>query len=99
MIEREKIRAEIQVEINAKAQEFVNEQIQQAHALMYQEIERQVAQKVSASKGHIQVDPPLSQNRNPDFEPESEQMELSNWEMSREPADNNLLAQLRQLTS
>jgi len=26
-------------------------------------------------------------------------MELSNWEMSREPANNNLLAQLHQLTS
>jgi len=40
MAEREKIRAEVQAELNAKAQEFVTEQIQQAHAQMYQEIER-----------------------------------------------------------
>ena len=68
------------MEVNAKAQEFVNEQIQQAHALMYQEIERQVASRVNASKEHLSQDPPLSQNRNPDFEMPSDQMEISEWE-------------------
>jgi septal ring factor EnvC (AmiA/AmiB activator) len=65
MIEREKIRAEVAAEMKAQAQQFVNEQIQQAHAQMYQEIERQVAARVNANR----QDPPLSQNRNPDYEP------------------------------
>ena len=50
MIEREKMKAEVQAEINAKAQEFVNQQIQQAHAMMYQEIERQVAARMEADR-------------------------------------------------
>jgi hypothetical protein len=47
---------------------------------MYQEIERQVASRVNASKEHLSQDPPLSQNRNPDFEMPSDQMEISEWE-------------------
>ncbi len=98
MIERDKIRAEVQVEINAKAQEFVNEQIKQAHALMYEEIERQVAQRVSADKVQLSQDPPLCQNRNPAYEEPSEPMELSNWEMSQAPSGKGVLGELQNLT-
>ena len=49
---------------------------------MYQEIERQVASRVNASKERLSQNPPLSQNRNPDFEMPSDQMELSEWEQS-----------------
>jgi hypothetical protein len=56
--------------------------MQQAHALMYQEIERQVSSRVNASKSLLRQNPPLSQNRNPDFEMPSDQMELSEWEQS-----------------
>jgi len=61
---------------------------------MYEEIERQVSARVNANR----QDPPLSQNRNPDFELPSEQMELSNWEQSQEPAGNGLIGSLRNLT-
>ena len=54
---------------------------------MYQEIERQVAQRTGAGD-EIEVDeepdPPLSQNRNPDYNPPSSQIEISNWEMSQD---------------
>ena len=50
--------------------------------MMYQEIERQVASRVGAGKERLSQDPPLSQNRNPDFEMPSDQMELSEWEQS-----------------
>ena len=69
MVEREKIRAEVQAELNAKAQEFVTEQIKLAHAQMMEEIERRVAQRTGAeSKQIFFQDPPLSQNRNPDYD-------------------------------
>jgi hypothetical protein len=48
MVEREKIRSEVQSELNAKAQQFVTEQIELAHAQMRQEIERQVAARTGA---------------------------------------------------
>ena len=48
MVEREKIKQEVQSELNAKAQQFVTEQIQLAHAQMLQEIERQVAARTGA---------------------------------------------------
>jgi hypothetical protein len=38
----------VQSELNAKAQQFVTEQIQLAHAQMMQEIERQVAARTGA---------------------------------------------------
>ena len=52
---------------------------------MYQEIERQVASRVNSSKVVLSQNPPLSQNRNPEFELASEQMELSDWEQSYKP--------------
>ena len=56
--------------MNAKAQQFVTEQIELAYAQMRQEIERQVAARTGAEI--VAEDPPLSQNRNPDFGQESE---------------------------
>jgi hypothetical protein len=41
----------------------------------------------------------LSQNRNPDFEMPSEQMELSDWEQSYKPLENGVLNELKKLTS
>ena len=61
---------------------------------MFEEIERQVAARVNSNR----QDPPLSQNRNPDYELPSEQMELSNWEQSQEPGGTALIGQLRDLT-
>ena len=70
--------------MNAAANEFVQEQIKQAHAQMYEEIERQVAMRshAEADRGSHR-EPPVSQNRNPDYNPPSEQMEISQWELSQ----------------
>ena len=73
MLLREKIRAELTAEIGAQAQAFVAEQIRIAHGQMHEEIERRLASK-TVTDGQ---DPPLSQNRNPDYNPLSEPMELS----------------------
>jgi hypothetical protein len=66
--------------------------------MMYQEIERQVASRVGAGKERLSQDPPLSQNRNPDFEMPSDQMELSEWEQSYQPLENGVLNELKKLT-
>ena len=66
---------------------------------MYQEIERQVASRVNSSKVVLSQNPPLSQNRNPEFELASEQMELSDWEQSYKPLENGVLSELKKLTS
>ncbi len=40
----------------------------------------------------------MSQNRNPEFELPSEQMELSEWEQSYQPLKNGVLDELKKLT-
>ena len=46
LTEREKIRQEVQAELHGQAQTFVSEQINQAHALMQVEFDRQLAMRV-----------------------------------------------------
>ena len=82
--------------MNAAANVFVQEQIKQAHAQMYEEIERQVALRTHAEAvdRSSQREPPLSQNRNPDYNPPSEQMEISQWELSQSTNQKNILNNL-----
>jgi hypothetical protein len=83
--------------MNAAANVFVQEQIKQAHAQMYEEIERQVALRTHAEavERSSQREPPLSQNRNPNYNPPSEQMmELSQWELSQSSHQKEVLNNL-----
>ena len=53
---------------------------------MQQEFERQMAMAGNASQmNQFQMQPPLSQNRNPHYNAASEMMELSQWDASQEP--------------
>ena len=61
---------------------------------MYKEIERQVAIRTGADERASNRDPPLSQNRNPDYNPPTEQMELSQWELSQDTNQNPALQAL-----
>ena len=67
MQERERIRQEVQTELNQQAQNFVTQQIQAAHTQMYAEIERRVAERTGQSQQLSQLEAldeiPMSQNR------------------------------------
>ena len=53
---------------------------------MQQEFERQMAMAGNASQmNQFQMQPPLSQNRNQNYDTASEMMEMSQWDASQEP--------------
>ena len=82
--------------MNARAQEFVNEEIKKAHVMMYQEIERQVAMRTAEQQDLMSQNPPLSQNRNPDYMSQSQMNELSQYEMSQQ-LERKIIADMRQM--